>query len=213
MRRDITVVDTERADRGYREIHHELFATYGKASEHTCSCGDRADEWAFQHSADVTLWDGPTRPYSRDVADYRAMCHRCHTLLDLERTPGLREVRQDNARRATAWIAEARKTDKDLDARLSDQSRRHLEIARSDPRFSEVQYRAGKKGGRVTGDRILNDPEFRDRYRKQSVLNGKKSSKIVNAIRRVCNDCGMECHPGSMGRHLKSSGHSGYRQG
>jgi hypothetical protein len=39
---------------------------------------------------------------------------------------------------------------------------------------------------------------------------GAKNLEGTNAMRRRCLDCGVVYHPGGMGRHLKTTGHTGY---
>lgn len=59
-----------------------------------------------------------------------------------------------------------------------------------DPVFAEKMRAAGRKGG---------------------AAGGPKSSKITNAMRRLCLTCGMTCPSGPMSRHIRASGHEGWK--
>jgi len=77
----------------YQQAHRRL----GRAAENTCPCGTPAREWAYQHTAaEPLIEDG--RPYSLDPADYVAMCHSCHVLLDHQHQPKWRESLQAHMR-------------------------------------------------------------------------------------------------------------------
>jgi hypothetical protein len=56
----------------YSTLHYRVRSARGKASIHTCACGDPAEQWA-----------NLTGNYA-DVADYEAMCRRCHVAFDKE---------------------------------------------------------------------------------------------------------------------------------
>lgn len=56
----------------YAAAHTRLSKERGNANTHTCPCGKRAREWAF---------DEPTG-YSLDFSRYTAMCQSCHHKLD-----------------------------------------------------------------------------------------------------------------------------------
>lgn len=68
---------------GYVLAHRRIYRERGRASGHTCSYGQQASHWAYQHQAEVELLDGK-QPYSDDPADYEAMCVCCHKQFDLE---------------------------------------------------------------------------------------------------------------------------------
>lgn len=53
---------------GYHGVHHRLRTTRGEAREHTCPCGNQAQEWAF---------DLP-KGFSTDLSRYTARCASCH---------------------------------------------------------------------------------------------------------------------------------------
>ena len=56
----------------YHRAHYALRRDLGKASDHTCPCGKRAQDWAF---------DEPTG-FSEDPSRYTALCRGCHRRLD-----------------------------------------------------------------------------------------------------------------------------------
>lgn len=62
--------------------YHLVHARMGHASEHLCECGERALDWAYQHTALEELFSPEGWPYSTDPADYKPMCRRCHKKLD-----------------------------------------------------------------------------------------------------------------------------------
>jgi len=75
----------------YRKIHKTLRVTRGAASQHTCPCGKRALDWAYQFTAgdqELRLPDG-SHPHSANPDDYVAMCRRCHMSFDLEHDPAM----------------------------------------------------------------------------------------------------------------------------
>lgn len=97
----------------YNTIHQILRRTVGSASDYTCDCGKRAEDWAYQFTAgDQELRnENGSGPHSLDPADYAPMCHSCHVKFDLENDP----YRADNMRtrlaQNTAAIAQRRLTD------------------------------------------------------------------------------------------------------
>lgn len=65
----------------YDGVHARIARARGKASEHTCSCGAQAKDWAYDHS-DPNELTGRGGPYSLDIMRYDPMCQSCHQLLD-----------------------------------------------------------------------------------------------------------------------------------
>jgi hypothetical protein len=67
----------------YLAAHKRVHTDRGKASEHACSeCGDRAQEWAYDHTdPDEQLSDRGYR-YSLNVECYVPMCAKCHRAFD-----------------------------------------------------------------------------------------------------------------------------------
>lgn len=77
----------------YLAAHHRVYVAKGKADTYTCTCGQPAEEWAYQGGAPSeqrgvrihyrrgqrvevhTVWSG-------DPAYYMAMCKRCHLARD-----------------------------------------------------------------------------------------------------------------------------------
>jgi hypothetical protein len=68
---------------GYLGVHYRLRVKYGPATDHLCSCGDQALQWAYQHTGDPELTD-LRGPYSENLNDYKPMCRSCHAVLDAE---------------------------------------------------------------------------------------------------------------------------------
>src|SRR5690606_14915595 len=78
----------------YRAVHQKVAAWRGCASFHTCPCGERAQEWAYNHAGGenertgtrVTLLGGKRyvteATWSLDINDYDALCFECHRLRD-----------------------------------------------------------------------------------------------------------------------------------
>ena len=79
----------------YRAIHTTLLQIRGPASDHTCSCGKPAVDWAYQFTAgDRELrCEGGRGPHSINPDDYAAMCRSCHVLFDREHDPQCTEAR------------------------------------------------------------------------------------------------------------------------
>jgi hypothetical protein len=81
----------------YRKVHATLRRLHGPATDHTCSCGDPAVEWAYQYTGDPELRNADGGyPHSANPDDYVAMCRGCHVRFDLEKDPAMAE-------RRTAW--------------------------------------------------------------------------------------------------------------
>ena len=55
----------------YQRAHRRVARERGLASEHNCSCGNRALDWAHQHGSDPD-----------DPANYKPMCRKCHQTYD-----------------------------------------------------------------------------------------------------------------------------------
>jgi hypothetical protein len=62
----------------YRRAHRAVVRAKGKAADHPCYCGQRADDWALLPLV-PRLKDGPYT-YSPDPTDYIPMC-RAHNVL------------------------------------------------------------------------------------------------------------------------------------
>ena len=72
---------------GYKAAHRRLDLRRGKASEYTCSCGDKAEQWALlSMDADVLYKQINQRDrnkvYSLNPDDYEPMCRACHMAYD-----------------------------------------------------------------------------------------------------------------------------------
>lgn len=66
----------------YMGTHNRIRRTLGSAEDYMCPCGEPAKEWAYNNSSPNEQVDQQGRRYSRDLADYDALCYRCHRLLD-----------------------------------------------------------------------------------------------------------------------------------
>ena len=77
----------------YALIHSRVKAERGLASEHTCSCGRRAQHWALQHRRTghdligtihlvATQNDERFARISTSTADYAPLCVECHQAYD-----------------------------------------------------------------------------------------------------------------------------------
>lgn len=64
----------------YIRNHQRVARRRGKASEHTCSCGAPAREWAQLHGKDGSADE-----------HFEAMCHKCHQRYDGRWSPEERE--------------------------------------------------------------------------------------------------------------------------
>lgn len=71
----------------YRAAHNHLRSARGNASDHKCSCGEPAVEWAFQHVSSGVLLDPDGRAYSDNPSDYSPMCLSHHRKYDRAVTP------------------------------------------------------------------------------------------------------------------------------
>ena len=69
-----------RPDVSYHHVHTRLRAERGRASERMCEdgCGRKASTWAYDHSDPRPLRSPEGYPYSTDLANYWALCARCH---------------------------------------------------------------------------------------------------------------------------------------
>lgn len=72
----------------YTAAHHRVRAIHGSASNHSCTCGQPAIEWAYDHkdpNALTAVANGCEVRYSTDPTHYIAMCRPCHRKLDYHR--------------------------------------------------------------------------------------------------------------------------------
>lgn len=69
----------------YTAAHYRVKHARGKASDHTCPCGERAFEWAYDHKDPDEKRDPKGRPYSIHPHHYAPMCRRCHRKADYHR--------------------------------------------------------------------------------------------------------------------------------
>ena len=69
----------------YSGMHQRVKRARGAASTLICSCGSKADEWAYNHDDPNEirgLDKGTLKPYSLDLNYYQPMCRSCHRTLD-----------------------------------------------------------------------------------------------------------------------------------
>lgn len=88
---------------GYSGAHRALVRVRGRAKEHKCQCGSRAQDWAFTHTdpgPDV-LVSHKGLAYSLDPTRYVPMCKRCHHRYDhppVTHCPRGHEYTEENTR-------------------------------------------------------------------------------------------------------------------
>lgn len=70
---------------GYYYAHHKVRKERGPASKLTCSCGNQAEQWAYNHSDPNGLSTKFGYPYSTSPSFYEAMCRKCHSMFDYRR--------------------------------------------------------------------------------------------------------------------------------
>lgn len=83
----------------YMATHTKLRRERGNASEYLCACGAQAEHWAYSNAAVDESVDSYGRRYSRDLAEYTAMCVPCHHHFDRVRPthcPNGHEYSDDN---------------------------------------------------------------------------------------------------------------------
>lgn len=76
----------------YNAVHFRLRDQRGRASVHTCACGERAEQWAYQHGDPqerMSLMPRSRRParllgFTPNLDAYAPMCAPCHIRLDLQ---------------------------------------------------------------------------------------------------------------------------------
>lgn len=81
----------------YSQVHTVMRRDCGKASERTCGCGSRADEWAYLGGDPDEMTDQRGLKYSTDQSLYVAMCLSCHRRMDKG---------GDSCKRGHAWTSE-----------------------------------------------------------------------------------------------------------
>lgn len=105
----------------YQAMHKRVYKQRGPARDHTCPCGEPAEQWAYDHQDpyELTEWrkTGPRAvvrevPYSTCLDHYVALCFGCHVKLDTPERPkslgrakldrGSRKVRAELAPRVEA---------------------------------------------------------------------------------------------------------------
>jgi hypothetical protein len=73
---------------GYQAVHLRIKLLRGRASDRFCDCGQRAADWAYDHSdpdEKTDLRQGVPLPYSTDPYRYQPMCRSCHVRYDCKR--------------------------------------------------------------------------------------------------------------------------------
>ena len=175
----------------YSAMHQRLRNTFGSARDYLCDCGNPAEDWAYQHSADDELRspDGTT-PYSSDPADYMPMCRPCHVQFDMEKDL-TRKIRRDDP----AFQQEMR----DRGAYVGTLK---AEMMTTDPEFAARMREASIRGAKTMVKRMSEDPTYGDPIRAVRRANMR--------VRRRCLDCDLISHPPGMGNHQKNSGHTGW---
>lgn len=78
-----------RLECGYEAAHSRVKAIRGPACNHLCPCGERAEDWAYNHQ-DADEFSGPVQingktynlRWSGDPGNYMPMCRPCHRNFD-----------------------------------------------------------------------------------------------------------------------------------
>ena len=194
----------------YYTVHDRLRRTRGKATSLECvQCGERARDWAYQHTSSDEKVDPATgRVYSDDPSDYAPMCRKCHIILDNQKTPHVGSARREGSRRSAEKLTALRQSDSSDGDRLRSVSRENAktwntkvrEHRERDPEFDAKMREHHVRLG------VANIPVLQKAWSKP----GPRGSTKTNKMRRVCADCGKESSPGPMSLHLSKTGHSGY---
>lgn len=66
----------------YHAVHARLRSQRGLASEHFCTCGAQAEDWAFCPTETTVFRETDGLLYSTDLSAYVPLCGRCHKELD-----------------------------------------------------------------------------------------------------------------------------------
>lgn len=74
-------------DVAYGGAHRRVYRERGKATQHTCPCGQQARQWSYDRADPderIELTPGGLRAYSTDPNHYVALCVPCHKRFDLD---------------------------------------------------------------------------------------------------------------------------------
>lgn len=212
----------------YSVVHNLLAERLGPARTHPCSsCGDPAVDWAYQHTSPAPYINPQGYLYSEDPGDYRPMCRACHRDLDENTlrpenpilvTRSSPDRVREAGRRNTAKLQERRRTDPDLDARLSAASRAtigkaqaaHLQKLEDDPEYRARRSRISSAGAAALRARREEDPELDERIRAAQRETCRKVGTQTSRMKRKCAECDLVSNPGGVALHQKKSGHRGY---
>lgn len=66
----------------YETAHYRLKEERGLARNQVCSCGNPANEWAYDHTDPDQKVCPKGRPYSFDHSRYEPLCRHCHRVRD-----------------------------------------------------------------------------------------------------------------------------------
>ena len=190
------------------KIHHQrLRRSRGPASRFPCVACDRpAYEWAYQHKNPTPLFSERGEVYSLDFDDYAPMCRRCHRDLDYRKSPRQQESGRRNIETARVGLQRAWREDHERLSAASRENVRKAKAAAMEKLTHEDYARAGRLGGKARSARMKADLDLQERL----VASATENLRRANATRRVCDECGREMRPASMGNHQKSSGHRGW---
>lgn len=182
----------------YKKVHEVLRRLYGPAREHTCRCGESAEEWAYQFTGETIRNEDGSRPHSANPDDYAPMCRSCHGKFDAEHDPAMNE-RKTSSAQVNLQAAHAKWGDPEYRDKMSDVLHQNsLAIAerrKTDPAFDAHM----KRGGNGRTER-MKDPEFAAQVTDTLTRNAR--------VRVRCNICGKESNRAGMGNHRRFSGHS-----
>lgn len=69
----------------YRSAHGRVTLRRGRASDYLCPCGQRAEDWAYDHEDSSEHKSPSGLAYSMDPQHYKPMCKPCHARFDYAR--------------------------------------------------------------------------------------------------------------------------------
>lgn len=199
----------------YQQAHSAIRRSRGRASDQSCDrCDGQAADWAYAYPADaVPLVDPAGRPYSADPRDYVPLCRSCHRRHDLDRDPRLREIAETVGQANSAALLAARRADPELDARLRAASSRNIALGtnfRDDP----LHQRRAQRAAQARRAELRRDPDslVSRTLRTNGLRAGRANAVKMNAVRRRCDECGLDTNAGNLGRHQQRSGHTGWTE-
>lgn len=195
--------------RTYEQVHAGLFWERGKASDHLCGCGKKAQDWAYQHNAgEEELLCPLGRKYSENLSHYAAMCRSCHATLDhrpeqlaalaIQGRAAIAALRSSDP----AWVEAANKRSHDAWAKGRQVFQEQLQDPEVRQEHRKKMAKSAAKARAAYAKQRQTDPSAADGLR--------EGARKVLAMRRTCGGCSLKTNPASLGYHQKTTGHRGY---